>query len=141
MSLFSSLVDHTRALLLLTMPATPQLTPLYLHNPEIAQLDQSWGSQAPSLASYVTASSGFFPGLLVPRGTGGERRKRGKKKTAHLADQITDEAKSREYRAFETFLAANSSEPPYTLSLYDMIWCVCVCVSRFSGCPSSTGQL
>lgn len=114
-ALFSSLVDNTRGLLLLTMPATP-LTHLSLCNPETAQLDQSWGSQAPSLASYVTASSGLFPGLVVPRGAGGgggggERRKRGRKKTTTLADQITDETKSREYRAYETFTAANCSKP------------------------------
>ena len=105
--LFNSLIDNTRGLLLITMPTTP-LTPLCLRNPEIA-LDLSMGSQAPSLASYATASSGLFPGLLVPR-TAGQKRKKGKKKTAHLVEQISDEVKSREYKAFEAFITANCSK-------------------------------
>ena len=105
--LFNSLLDNARGLLLITMPTTP-MTPLCLRNPEIA-LDLSMGSQAPSLTSYTTASSGLLPGLLVPR-TAGQKRKKGKKKTAHLMEQISDEAKSREYKAFEAFITANCSK-------------------------------
>ena len=104
--LLKEILTGAMILLLLTMPST-QL----LHNPGIA-LDQSIGSQAPSLASYVTASSGLFPGLLVPRGTTGEKKNKrgGKKKTTHAAEQIADEAKSREYKAFEAFTAIHYSE-------------------------------
>ena len=104
-SLFSSLSDNARGLLLLTMPTT--LVPLCLHNPEIG-LDHSLGGQAPSLASYATASSGF-PGLLVPQVTG-QKRKKGKKKTTHLMEQTSDVAKSQEYKAFEAFIVSNCSE-------------------------------
>lgn len=103
-NLFSSLSDNARGLLLLTMPVTSSL-PLGLHNRD---LDHSVGSQAPSLVSYMTASSGF-PGLLIPR-PAGQNRKKGKKKTAHLAEQMLDEAKTREYKAFEAFITSNCSE-------------------------------
>ena len=106
-SLFSSLSENARGLLLLSMPATPLAT-LCARNPETA-LDQSVNSQAPSLTSYATASSGLFPGLLAPRGTAGQKRNRRKKKTAHLTDTLSEETKSREYKAFEAFIAANCS--------------------------------
>ena len=103
--LLKELLTGAKALLLLTMPSTQ------LRNPEIG-LDQSIGSQAPSLVSYVTASSGIFPGLLVPRGTGGDKKNKrgGKRKTTQAAEQIPDEAKSREYKAFEAFTATNLGE-------------------------------
>ena len=130
-ALFGSLLDHTRGLLLLTMPSA------HLRNPEIA-LDHSLGSQAQSLSSYVTASSGFFPGLLVPRGAAGERRNRrgAKKKTAHMAESISDEEKSQEYKAFEAFTAAHFSEHALTSnSPYLRFLC------RFAIRPASAGHL
>lgn len=104
-ALLKSLLNDARVLLLLTMPSAQ------LRNPEIA-LDQSIDSQAPSLASYVTASSGVFPGLLVPRGAAGEKRNKrgGKKKMTHISEQISDETKSREYKAFEAFAATHLSK-------------------------------
>lgn len=105
-NLFSSLSDNARGLLLLTMPSASSAQ-LGLHSREVV-LDHSMGSQAPSLASYMTASSGF-PSLLIPR-PAGHNRKKGKKKTAHLAEQMSDEAKSREYKAFEAFITSNCSE-------------------------------
>ena len=117
-ALFGSLLDHTRGLLLLTMPSA------HLRNPEIA-LDHSLGSQAQSLSSYVTASSGFFPGLLVPRGAAGERRNRRgtKKKTAHMAESISDEEKSQEYKAFEAFTAAHFSEHHTHQTHHTFVFC------------------
>ena len=103
--LLKELLTGAKALLLLTMPSAQ------LRNPEIG-LDQSIGSQAPSLVSYVTASSGIFPGLLVPRGTGGDKKNKrgGKRKAAQASEQIPDEAKSREYKAFEAFTATHLGE-------------------------------
>ena len=136
-NLFSSSSDNGRGLLLLTMPAA-SLAPLCLRNPEIA-LDQSAGTQ--SLSSYTTASSGF-PGLLIPRGAG-QRKRKGKKKT-NLAEQISDEAKSAEYKAFEAFIMSNCSgwnshrdtgqrNPQITQSSLSPY--------RFPHRPASTGQL
>ena len=104
-NLFSSLSDNARGLLLLTMPAM-SLSSVCAQEPA-GGLDQSMASQTLSLSSYTTISSGF-PGLLAPRGA--QKKKKGKNKATTLAEQIAEEAKSAEYKAFEAFIMANCSQ-------------------------------
>ena len=80
-----------------------------LHQPSLLS-----GSHDLSMSSYSTITSGL-PNL-VPQ-TGGGRKKKGRKKLAASADEIADESKSVQFKAFEGFLLSNYTHMSESLDL------------------------
>ena len=77
--------------------------------PTASNLQQSSllsSSQDPSLSSYATIRSSI--GNILPQKVA-DKKKKGRKKLMTAADQLSDEAKSAEYKAFEAFLMGNHS--------------------------------
>ena len=62
--------------------------------------------QDPALSSYATIRS-MLPTLVLPQKGTNKKSRKARKKVAVAAEQLSDEAKSIEYKAFEAFIMSN----------------------------------
>ncbi len=104
-ALFSLVADNARSLLIASMPGVGS-KPTAPPPPEGLQQASLLSSSIQGSSDTATVLSG--PPSLLPQ-PGNKRRRRNKKLTAN-ADEICEESKSGEYRAFEGFLLSRA--PP-----------------------------
>lgn len=81
-----------------------------LHQPSLLS-----GSHDLSMSSYATITSGL-PNLVPQSGPGGKKKK-GRKKLVASADELAEESKSSEFKAFEGFLLSNYTHMSESLDL------------------------
>ena len=116
-TLFTSFTNNARGLLLCTMQAATDVAKEMEKDggrrgkakdtlTDAANLEQPSLLVDPAITSYSTMRSALG-NLLPPKGA--DRKKKGRKKLIAATEQLSDEAKSSEYKAFEAFLMSSHS--------------------------------
>ena len=102
------MTDNARSLLIASMPVSAKSSEPQPSSEGLHQASLLSGSQHPSMASMNTLSSGL-PSLLPQTGQLKKKKLRAKKLVASI-DEVSDESKSSEFRAFEGFLLSHVSQ-------------------------------